>query len=541
MAVGSDDIIRAERPCGAGPCLAPNGRPSLLSPEDWAFVRGDAFKARFGDWEKGDVGLLLDANGEPMPVYHGTTKDFDAFDVSCCGENTGLGTYADHITGKALDVDSAGTFFFSDNVYQAASYALLGRYHEVVDVVRDSERLMGSIRTATVGGIVGCRDRKEFMDALHRMTAYVPSLASLPFPLHSLSREEREAYAQPLKALRDEYSGYKLMMDVGGLSNQHYNVYRQAEAVESVCRDFGRLRRNDATVSNEFGTFERYDMSLCGASGNAEACLRMDGGRMVYHRYGSDPEFLDAMDGARSAQVMEEMRALAAASIARFKADVVKGGYDAAVRIYKVFLRTGRALEHDYKGSAFPDRYLPNEKYSTGYVAARQVRHAREHGYGSVIYRNVRDPFLADTFGIFDADRIMIRSVIRSLAEPVETPVAPRVPRLDADDLALLRSLLPADAVCRLEEEGRLRYAGPVATRRGGDAKAFADLTLAVVPHAGGARAVVTAGGKAVAPLGRYVDASGAFNLKRLAMDRERALAAAALVHAQKETTIKHR
>ena len=61
---------------------APNGKPSNLTPEQYAQVRSKEFKAWFGDWENdaANASKVLDANGEPLVVYHGTTKgDFSEF------------------------------------------------------------------------------------------------------------------------------------------------------------------------------------------------------------------------------------------------------------------------------------------------------------------------------------------------------------------------------------------------------------------------------------------------------------------------------
>lgn len=62
--------------------LAPNGEVSLLSPEQWDYVRTAEFKAWFGDWEKtpAKASKVLDVNGEPLVVYHGTgAKRFTTF------------------------------------------------------------------------------------------------------------------------------------------------------------------------------------------------------------------------------------------------------------------------------------------------------------------------------------------------------------------------------------------------------------------------------------------------------------------------------
>ena len=74
--------------------LAPNGKESNLTPEQYKLVRTPAFKKWFGDWEKlanskikdggidestlevlgRDVSKVIDENGEPLVVYHGTTE-----------------------------------------------------------------------------------------------------------------------------------------------------------------------------------------------------------------------------------------------------------------------------------------------------------------------------------------------------------------------------------------------------------------------------------------------------------------------------------
>jgi hypothetical protein len=57
--------------------LAPNGKPSNLTHEQWHLVRTPEFKAWFGDWENDpkNASKVVDENGEPLVVYHGTSGD----------------------------------------------------------------------------------------------------------------------------------------------------------------------------------------------------------------------------------------------------------------------------------------------------------------------------------------------------------------------------------------------------------------------------------------------------------------------------------
>ena len=56
---------------------APNGRPTKLAERQWLQVRTPSFKAWFGDWENDPehASKVVDGNGEPLVVYHGTDAD----------------------------------------------------------------------------------------------------------------------------------------------------------------------------------------------------------------------------------------------------------------------------------------------------------------------------------------------------------------------------------------------------------------------------------------------------------------------------------
>ena len=89
--------------------LAPNGKPTNLTPEQYKLVRTKAFKQWFGDWEKdpANASKVVDENGEPLVVYHGTKNDFNTFDKRKVGFNTS---------------NALRGFYFTDNSSVAYSY-----------------------------------------------------------------------------------------------------------------------------------------------------------------------------------------------------------------------------------------------------------------------------------------------------------------------------------------------------------------------------------------------------------------------------------
>lgn len=68
---------------------APNGQPSLLGPKLWATVRTRAFRDWFGDWLHApeQSSRVVDDNGEPLVIYHGSNFKFTEFDLSLAGNN----------------------------------------------------------------------------------------------------------------------------------------------------------------------------------------------------------------------------------------------------------------------------------------------------------------------------------------------------------------------------------------------------------------------------------------------------------------------
>lgn len=88
---------------------APNGRPTNLTEKQWLQVRTPEFKEWFGDWENDptNASKVVDENGEPMVVYHGSRNRLTYFSKSFAGRNN-----------PDVDVSRLG-FFFTDDVEEA--------------------------------------------------------------------------------------------------------------------------------------------------------------------------------------------------------------------------------------------------------------------------------------------------------------------------------------------------------------------------------------------------------------------------------------
>lgn len=94
---------------------APNGKPTKLNERQWLQVRTQLFKDWFGDWENDpkNASKVVDENGEPLVVYHGTDNELSVFDSGKAKiKRTSAPTGAAHFTSNP---DTAAKF--GDNTY----------------------------------------------------------------------------------------------------------------------------------------------------------------------------------------------------------------------------------------------------------------------------------------------------------------------------------------------------------------------------------------------------------------------------------------
>lgn len=80
---------------GGSILLAPNGKPSNLTPKQYKLVRTKAFKDWFGDWENNpsEASKVVDENGEPLVCEHKTNFEFSVFDKNKVGTKSDTGYF----------------------------------------------------------------------------------------------------------------------------------------------------------------------------------------------------------------------------------------------------------------------------------------------------------------------------------------------------------------------------------------------------------------------------------------------------------------
>lgn len=306
----------------------------------------------------------------PVQLYHGTINDFNFFDPQFLGRNTGVGHFIER-DGTILPFDSERAFMLTTHNPTAANYGFLGL-----------ENKLDNLEQKVLDGT-------SFSEEDIKWVQRFPELKI------AWDAKDEDAF---MKAFRN-YSTAR------SVSNQYNNYTNQATNLQILRNNIDRIIAGDRSVKFHHGPLTTHDVHFfTSPSGKEFDLFTGSDGKLKFR-------FNDVIKDASSIRNPQ--------SVLDWATDVHRGGVQdflkdkqdflKNIRIMPLYVNVKNPLIHDYRGSAFPDKYI-NEKgatrYPTDYVASRQVRRALQGGNDAVIYENIRDPFLGNTYGIFNPNLI---------------------------------------------------------------------------------------------------------------------------------------
>ena len=102
---------------------APNGKPTNLTERQWLQVRTKNFIDWFGDWinNPSQASKVVDENGEPLVVYHGSPNNWNVYNPKLFANNTdegdyGQGLYLSSIKSKAEQYGNIKELFVNSKI-----------------------------------------------------------------------------------------------------------------------------------------------------------------------------------------------------------------------------------------------------------------------------------------------------------------------------------------------------------------------------------------------------------------------------------------
>ena len=433
-----EEILKNASRDSEGRLLAPNGKPSNLTERQYVQVRTKAFKNWFGDWENDpkNASKVIDENGEPLVVYHGTLSEFNVFDFNRLGETTGQGYYVDHITGEQIPIDSSYAFFFTNNKIAARSYKNLAIWQQNefrMLVYRNLQAMFQNNKYSSLNFTKFEGKQKQ------AQADFIDNVVSpyLGFNVRkeanaiingngNLTESQRKAYAEKFKQIAEKIRN---LPNAQSITNQANNLANNKEDLQFLID-----HKNDFISGKPIDRLKNYMLHISSGRGSrerGEVYLSISENNGKYYVVGlpnTEGRVLITQDNINA--IISEYRKGIAQNEAALVKEEKEGKYDTKGNILAVFLNIRNPLEHDYNRSAFPDSYLVSAKEGdleashygddklkkplkidgniipTGYVAARQVRRARQQGNDGVVYKNIRDPFDMTSYGIFGPNQV---------------------------------------------------------------------------------------------------------------------------------------
>lgn len=102
---------------------APNGKSTNLTEKQWLLVRTKNFINWFGDWinNPSEASKVVDENGEPLVVYHGSPNNWNVYNPKLFASNTdegdyGQGLYLSSIKSKAEQYGNIKELFVNSKI-----------------------------------------------------------------------------------------------------------------------------------------------------------------------------------------------------------------------------------------------------------------------------------------------------------------------------------------------------------------------------------------------------------------------------------------
>jgi hypothetical protein len=315
-------------------------------------------------------------------LYHGTYENFEEFDEEKKGANTGINTYQSEDGSEQFYSDSAHTIFFSDRKTNAISYTLLGREKyllEISNALKDVRSAQKELAQDAIEVLKGVPYFNNLIDKAKKEGKTSKEIIEL------LGKEETK-----LSKKYKEGSSSLFTNELAGYENSLKELNKFLSNIDVFKKNANINFRNSTGNFSIFQKDGRIQFS------------RFDKGRNVIT---GERFYADKVDDDKIKEFIKDAIAEDMSFYNQAKINMKAAGFEE--KAIPVLLNLQNPSIHDYEQSSFPDAYK-NTKTRTAAFAAKQVADAIKNGNDGVIYENIVDPLLSNSYGIFDIKQIYI-------------------------------------------------------------------------------------------------------------------------------------
>lgn len=326
---------------------------------------------------------VVDDNGEPLLVYHGTGNEFVEFDKELRGITTGRST-----TGE---FDAENAFFFTDNQNVAFNYAIMARQQELELISYSLQRITKNFYS-----------KESSQEAYNNLRTQSPKFAKYVDGLKAKGLNSAQIMDN-LKVMANKY--YQLNKDYGqggSISNprRYYNDMEiEVNRLEQKKKEI--LSGKYVSVS-KFGPDSNVSFSL----GYESVYINTTGN--VYGKIKEVPELSQGFSGnitnftsTQFDQLITGLRSTIKQGRSKIEDDIVKGGF--TPKLMPVFLKINSPEIKDFKGEPF---VMQMDGKGAANEASKLVLDAVKSNKDGVILEKIKDPELANNYAVFEPNQI---------------------------------------------------------------------------------------------------------------------------------------
>lgn len=275
------DIIAATAIVNGNYMKAPNGADTNLTAEQWAMVRTKNFKAWFGDWENDpeNASKVVDKNGEPMVVYHGTGKEYGFTIFNTNPDNQNLGSHFG--TAEAARVfDSKG-----NHTYEVFLNIRNPWSSSVEDFWTDDEETYAFV-IAELANHLASQGNEEAAEIYNKIVAQYPMAKDSETWLKWFETGEGRTY----KYMSNQHISLRRLLEIGGYDGWMYeNFVEDAGSISWVALSPNQIK----SATDNTGAFSNEEEDIRFSITAKEARNILDN-----YESGSDESLMDEVENA---------------------------------------------------------------------------------------------------------------------------------------------------------------------------------------------------------------------------------------------------
>ena len=383
-------IIRNKETKEIEQVLASNGKESILYKDilkvnpnkeaalrSWAQVYTPSFKNWFGDWEKGQGSKVVDENGEPLLVYHGTNKKFDEFDKELRGENTGRST-----TGE---FDSENAFFFTDNNNLAFNYGVIDRYRELSVIAYRLRNIVSGMNSQENYNKLREESPKfaEYIDGLKKQGLTTPQIKEKLVPLELKYGQLASKFRNPGSISNPRRYFNDIEKDINKLKANKNNILGKTYTPTSQYSDIRTTDKNNKFLAiYEDGIIRLDEKAFPSIASLADKNITT-----------LTSEEFDKLTNEFMRTVTEGRN--------RIQDEIKEGGF--TPEMMPVFLNARNVDRKDFEGAPF---VMQMDGRGAANEASKMTLAALKSGKDGVVFENIMDPEIGTNYGVFEPNQI---------------------------------------------------------------------------------------------------------------------------------------